>query len=85
MFLKIFKHAFTRPWKTILLLILIGIIAGIASGICKNVYNDVYAKYLELRRNNYAAAQNSKYKYFSCWKAKPKGVTPVKTVPSAIL
>ena len=65
MFLKIFKHAFTRPLKTLLLLILIGIIAGIASGIFQNLYDAVHAKYIVLRNNNYAIAQNSRYKYLS--------------------
>ena len=65
MFLKIFKHAFTRPLKTVLPLLLICVIAGIVTGICQNLYSIAHAKYIELFDNSVTIAQNSRYRYLS--------------------
>ena len=50
MFLKIFKHAFNRPLKTVLSLIVVCILAGALSGVCKMLYDNVSEKYWAMIR-----------------------------------
>lgn len=48
MFLKIFKHAFMRPLKTVLPLMAVGLAVGLIAGFSRRFYSDVSSRYWQL-------------------------------------